>query len=364
MKKMTLLEIIKKMTDIAVSEQLENGSFINGHNGPYNDMETNVRNTAHWLVTLSILIRKYSENKYKIPARKALNFLLSSSARPKSAAFFMRKNPLKDSSNGLIGQAWVIEGLNEASKSLNDTDAAKVARDLYNQHKFDKKNKCWLKLDVDGTCQDYDLTFNHQLWFASIALELFSSYEQQYKQALSFFENASANIDCYRDGIIFHGSKINTWISIKNFGFINSIRIFKTYLKWQKLREKSIGYHTFNLFAFCRIYNLIPGNKFWSTSKWQKIFNTVKVEKFWNNIKHNKYAWAYNNPGIESLSINFIESNKQQNKRFISKIIENSYNDLTYSLMDKVSSDSNTSNARIYELLILPINLQMIKIRS
>ena len=351
------------MTDVAVNKQFSDGSFPNGHNGPYGDEETNVRNTAHWLITMSILIRKYGMQKYDKPARKALAYLLSGPARPMGAAYFNRKNPFKDSSNGLVGQAWVMESLNEAHKALHDARALQVARDVYNQHKFEEMTDCWLILGVDGGYRNYDLTYNHQLWFASIALEVFREDEPQYQQALCFFDNASKNLDCYHDGIIFHGSKLNSWRNIRKFGLINMVQIIRTYTKWRKLREKSVGYHTFNLFAFCRIYKLIPQHNFWRTRKWQKIYQVVSTKTFWETIRSNNYGWAYNNPGVESLSVNFLENQEKSNAEFLREIINNSYNDKNGSLMDKQTDDSETSNARVYELLMLPVDLKTLVIR-
>ncbi len=49
---MLLSNIIQQSSKAALQIQSDDGSFPPGHNGPYHDQETPVRNTAHWLFTM------------------------------------------------------------------------------------------------------------------------------------------------------------------------------------------------------------------------------------------------------------------------------------------------------------------------
>ena len=50
---MNLNEFIVKVAEKAIENQNDNGSFSPGHNGPYHDPETPVRNSSHWLITFA-----------------------------------------------------------------------------------------------------------------------------------------------------------------------------------------------------------------------------------------------------------------------------------------------------------------------
>lgn len=48
-----LWDLIAKSAKRGIKLQAEDGSMPAGHNGPHNDPETPVRNTAHWCITLN-----------------------------------------------------------------------------------------------------------------------------------------------------------------------------------------------------------------------------------------------------------------------------------------------------------------------
>src|SRR5690625_349836 len=100
---MELYDLLLKSTCSAKFTQKDDGSFPSGHNGPYKDSETPVRNTSHWLITLLKAYEITEDNSYLDSAYKALNFIMSAEARPMNATFWHRKNPEKDFANGLIG---------------------------------------------------------------------------------------------------------------------------------------------------------------------------------------------------------------------------------------------------------------------
>ena len=50
---MTLYDILVKSALAGIALMQDDGSMPNGHNGPYGDPETPVRNTAHWSITFA-----------------------------------------------------------------------------------------------------------------------------------------------------------------------------------------------------------------------------------------------------------------------------------------------------------------------
>ena len=51
MKKFNLYQLIEFSAAAAIALQAPDGAMPPGHNGPYHDPETPVRNTSHWLIT-------------------------------------------------------------------------------------------------------------------------------------------------------------------------------------------------------------------------------------------------------------------------------------------------------------------------
>jgi len=136
-----LLEILIQETENSLKLQHSNGAFEPGHNGPYFDCETPVRNTSHWLFTLCSLYERTGKTKYLESSTRAAEYLASRYARPMKASFWIRKNPQKDFCNGLIGQAWAIEALVLASKVLEEPRYYKIAEEVFLLHPWDEKKK-------------------------------------------------------------------------------------------------------------------------------------------------------------------------------------------------------------------------------
>ena len=201
MKEVQLSEIIEKMAAKALAKQSKDGSMPPGHNGPYHDPETPVRNTAHWLFTFSALCEKTGEQKWAKAAHKAADYLCSKQARPMNATFWCRKNPQKDFCNGVIGQAWAMEGLLKAAEVLLREDCYKTAEAVFLLHPFDESKSIWQRVNVDGSYITFDATFNHQLWFAAIASQL-KHTELAQKRSIAFVNKVTKKLDLYMTGVV------------------------------------------------------------------------------------------------------------------------------------------------------------------
>ena len=107
-----------------------------GHNGLYHDPETPVRNSSHWLITFLKAYEISGEEQFCNAAHTLVEYLGGEELRPGSTTFLCRTNPQKDSCNGLIGQAWVIEALVEAYRVLKIPEALSLAEELFLLHPF------------------------------------------------------------------------------------------------------------------------------------------------------------------------------------------------------------------------------------
>ena len=61
-----------------------------GHNGPYNDPETPVRNYGHWLITFSKCFELTGKQIYLEKVRELAEYLVSDESRPHGFSFHHR----------------------------------------------------------------------------------------------------------------------------------------------------------------------------------------------------------------------------------------------------------------------------------
>ncbi len=369
-----LIDVILRISDqIASKKELPEP----GHNGPYKHTETPVRVSSHWLITLIYCYKWTGLNKYLFKAEQLLNFLLSESARPHNYSFFHRISKKNDQCNGLIGQAWTIEALCEAAKFFEEDKIYQVAEEVFLHHNFNKEHGLWYRLEVDGKILSIDLTFNHQLWFASSG-SLIKSNNSEINNLINIFLNKlDRNLSIYNDGLISHPiyglfnknegllktspeimKKINQGIYKFMNLYLHNIGLYDT----NKIHYKSIGYHSFNLYAFKNLINFFQNHKFWVSKTYKKIKQYLLKNKFFNKLDKNIYGYYYNPPGFEIPYIfysdelisesDFLEfANKWINIQF-----EKTFNFKTYKF-DKNNPDPNTLTARIYEITRLPFHI-------
>lgn len=348
----TLLDILIKASN-KLDFSLD--AIKSGHNGPYGDKETKARNVAHWVIILSCIYKETNEKKYKEFSYQAIELLLSEQFRPMKAAFYCRKNPMKDFSNGVMGQAWIMEALIYSSKVFNDVELMKQATLLYRMHSFDSRRSLWRVLNVEGSFGGFDQTFNHQLWFASIAAKLDCKTAKE--QSLSFMDNVLNNVELYSDGVIFHKSSIYNFRTEKSLGFSSIVGYLFNKLYTAKIKSslysKSVGYHSFNLVALSYLHSEFREHTFFSSNKFKNIISIIKTEKYLKSLKKSKYSYQYNPPGIEeAIALSNITS---ENASAI-KALERHFSITGISNTVGVH-DHHTSFARLYEIALLDIDL-------
>lgn len=345
MNKLSVIDIFSRAYD-------KLGSSYNikaGFNGPYNDSETLCRNLCHWLIIISTLYKFKKEKHYKDDAYNIINTLNSKKLRPMNASFHFRLNPEKDFSNGLMGQAWVIEALIFAYKTFNDNTLLNLAIELYNMHSFDHERGLWRVLNVDGSYSSFDKTFNHQLWFAASASLI--GNETVNRDVNKFIDNVLDKVNLYNDGIIFHKSSLFSFKKEVKYGFLGlSNYIIDTLfnLKSKKsLYSKSVGYHSFNLYAFTMLSDSFPELDFFNSKKFDSISKVLDNHGYYKALNKSNYSYKYNPPGFEcAVFISYFLDDPEQ------KIIEhiNKNIKVTGLFNDVNVHDTNTSFARLYEL--------------
>ncbi|MGF0141091.1 hypothetical protein ACQRC3_07310 [Streptococcus alactolyticus] len=369
---MKIDDIILEVADKAVEEIGEYGYVRAGHNGPYHDLETPCRNSAHWICLMSYLYSKTGKILYKDTAIKLADYILNQQLE--NGTFNCRNKDRKDRINGTIGAAWIIEGLVEAAKVSGSIKYYNAAVRAFNSQVYNKKYHLWERIEINDENLGFDLTYNHQLWFAA-AGALISAYKYDKKidsEVIDFLQGSKETFQVYQNGLIYH-------FVYFPFGTINKLKAIKKYSRQVILRAigrpshqyKEEGYHYFSLYGFAILHHYYPNHEFFQSKKFLKALNYgMDVEKalslknadagmdetgLANKISNtsNIYAYSYNSPAFE---IPFIA------KEFSCDIKMEDYNklislqcELTYNYENPAFSrnteDGATLTARLYELI-------------
>jgi len=330
-KKNTLHNILVKSALSGLKLQRKDGSFCPGHNGPWNDLDTPARVTAHWCLTFIKAYELTKDSRFKRAAKKAGIYLTSKKCRPYGFSFFCRNT--KNKCNGLIGQAWVIEALIRLGSFLKDGKYFEIAEDVILKHAFNENLCLWHNLEIDGRRLNLNRTLNQQIWFGAMAYKLacIINNETIMSKAVSFFKNLHKHMR-------FNGKHITHLIHpLANF-------IFK---------KEAIGYLSFSIAGLSHAYKLNP-----SLINKQVIDYVSKSNEFLNRKIYqsdSKFCWSYNPTGFEAAYAikTFKLRSSRTSSEWISKQLAKHF-DFQSNLMNKNTPDPDTLAARIYEAACLP----------
>lgn len=248
-------------------------------NGPYMDQESPLRAASHMMKINGFLYKKLEDEVY-IERLEKLFFLIKKLTNGFETLIF-RKTKDKDSMNGLIGPAWLLEGLHYAYEVTDDKMYLNCAKDIYSSFKFNSNEAIWY---FKNDSQNYvvDPTFNHQLWFATQALKLGC------KNGEVFLEKFIPQIKINK-GVIFHLTPLNTSYTKEG------ARQFLRYVKYRsKLVPKSVSYNAFNLLAICNSYRLTKNNIVWQSNNFKLLKRLRFSESMFNIILNSEYGLSYN----------------------------------------------------------------------
>ncbi|MEX2409824.1 MAG: agl cluster protein AglQ [Candidatus Paceibacterota bacterium] len=347
---MKLYDLLVSSANTTVQSQKLNGSLFAGHNGPYFDSETSVRNTAHWCITFLKAFKITNEEKYLKAGTKCGDYLLSSEARPMNKVFYCRTNPEKDFSNGLVGQAWAIEALVELYNVTNEAKYIETAIRVFLYHPFDTKYMAWKFLNVDGSYNGFDKTFNHQLWFAA-AGALLKKHDEKIDEYVNLFLNQlNTHLELYSDGCVIHKGKFLIRSKSEKISYILS-RIKSSKEDRDYMKMKSVGYHGFNLYAFAILKSIYPDHSFFKSEKMIKALKYAASDFFREELPKSKYGFPYNPPGFEiAYAFQVFKFEPEETiSKWVSWQIKNCYNFDSNLMSEGDTKDPLTYAARFYE---------------
>lgn len=337
-----------------------------GHNGPYHDLETPVRNTSHWAITFLTAFRITGDEHYLDGVETCLSYLLSDEARPHGETFHHRSTEGKDACNGLIGQAWTIEALATVGGELEREEPIETARSVFLRHPFTNSLGAWKVVEVDGSVLGYDLTLNHQLWFAAAGAQLVANPDNTTRinrQVRRFLDELEENMHVYSSGLIYHN--VRPRFSIQKYGILAFENIKQRRVPMPILerfrpetredqRKKAVGYHSFNLYALALLKRVYPEHSFWRSTAFEKALEHSNSDQFKNALETNPYGYPYNCTGIEMAVVAHVFNDDTETAReWLTEQFNRSLDPDT-KLLTKNTEDAATTSARIYEATRLP----------
>jgi hypothetical protein len=350
-------------------ELFENNCLIiAGKNGPWNDEETEARVISHYIVLFGNYYQSTGDRKVLSIIEELGGRLISDVNWPMQAAFFHRKTPFRDFSNGLMGQAWTIEALLILSNlSKRSKQYIHILEKLIRSHQFSFNSCLWHILNVDGSVNAIDYTFNHQLWFG-VMCKLSENYlNEKIDECDLFFENLNKTnvFDVSNQGLIRHPSFGNEGPKSTYYKFNYLFKRLKGNYK-----EKEIGYHLFNLYSLALLKNVMPNYELLlHRSAIEKIHRAQRLvfnEGFQRDLINNMYSYKYNSPAFEfpviAQSLGKFDESIGLVEEMWKVMLEQCYNNSLQQFTG--NGDEHTLTARFYEISYLSLeNMKKIKLK-
>ena len=265
---------------------------IHTFNGPYNDEETPIRFYSHYLSSL----KKIDKDELKVIEHfiTLIDSNLNIHGLP-----VMRIVDNKDSHNGMVGPAWILQAINNINllykkhayeggddicKRINKIGYSlyKKVSELYNLS-FNKKNYNFKLIEN---------TMNHKLWLLVefyIFIHNYPAKKSEKKESRNFIINFISNeIKLNIKGAFNH--------HLKRFLFKEFIKRLINPIYSRNMFYKEFSYHYFSLASLSRLYSYTKDDHIKKIL--EKIFNGAfklyKSNYFWNIVSDSKYGIIYN----------------------------------------------------------------------
>lgn len=348
-----ILDIIED----AKTRYLEKDYAEAGMNGPYKILETSVRTTAHWIETFVSMYRITKEQTYLFIIKRFAEYLRKCVNESENGAVISMPNN-QSHTNGLIGLAWIMDGLVKAGEVLNDSIYYDAALKIYNSQRYDFNAHLWDIVDSDGKCLGKDMAFNHNLWFAVSGYRLFQKTGNKVveKQTGDYFRYIEKHLYIYRNGLISH--------FITNSGSVKAdiktiLRCFFCELSgagtpWNKKNqvEYERAYHLFSMYAFSQLYLINPRLDVFNTKKFNKMKQyALNANNFYDFDDQLQYAYYYNSPAYEYPLVAKVFGETESINSTVEKFLNIHRSYIQKAKKTRMDIDYITLDARVYEML-------------
>ncbi len=376
---MKLYETVNKVA-LDMAQQIENigaSAVISGNNGPYYNNETNVRNMAHWCVVFAEYFRHTGEERYKNIVVTLADAIMDSPYHNGLGVYKCRDTSGPDEVNGVIGPAWIIEGLIYAARVTGDDKYYARASLLFNVVPFNERLGLWFRRNTKNEVLGIDVTFNHQLWFAA-AGAMINNYreDKDIEERLErFIARLPQNMKVRADGRVGHFTANDQNGLISYFGRI--YRDLKSDVQEKigrpSMAYKEEGYNSFSAYGFVILKENYKEIGFLGSSQFRKYLSYTSsvpyIEKLADadrkldgtrvksklDVKYNLFAYGYNSPAFELGRIYdafnlWTDELRGEYEKVCATQLEFTY-DAEKNIFCRGTDDPVTLTARIYELI-------------
>jgi hypothetical protein len=322
----------------------ETAFYPGGQNGPHFALETPVRNTCHWMMAFAIGYSIRPELRY-LEVTRALYRWLVKKCLFKKKNYYVFRQVGPDWSNGVIGNAWIIESFVRVACHLKINQAYEVANSLYQTNHFNSRVGAWHRHDPINKKYTIDYTLDHQAWFACAASDLGKNDE------------VNSFLMACQDGAF----RVRPNGRIAHLYYSSDIggRMRRIIFRYRELRmpefieEIEIGYHHYTLLPFARLYRCYRSHSFFKTIEFKKAISHIGLD-WLKAVEASRYGYQYNAPGFElPLIINAFESELDLNWADMHKVLEKQMKitgNKELNFCAENNPDPLTLSARIYEL--------------
>lgn len=378
---MKINELAKNIA-LSMADQIETigaSAIISGNNGPYYNRETNVRNLAHWCVVFAEFFKYTGEDRFKDIVVILADAIMDSPHHNGLGVYKCRDTSGPDEVNGVIGPAWIIEGLIYAARVTGDDRYYARASLLFNVVPFNEKLGLWFRRNTKNEILGIDVTFNHQLWFAA-AGAMINSYREDKDIACRlarFIERLPQNMKVRGNGRAGHFTSNDQNGIISYFGRIyrdcRSDILEKAGLPSMAYKEE--GYNSFCAYGFVILKeNMKEKISFFETPKFKKYLSYTASVPYLKGLEkadrkldgtrvkskldpeYNLFAYGYNSPAFElgrvydAFSL-WTDELRKEYEKVCENQIKFTY-DAEKNIFSKGTDDPVTLTARIYELAV------------
>ena len=356
----TLHELLERSARAALDLQREDGSFPPGRNGVYDEPETPVRTTSHWLTTLSKVYEITGDDVFAEAANDAADYLLSDEARPYGYTFHSRNAEGKDKCDGLVGQAAPIRGLAHAGSTLERPELLEAVADVFSLHPFNSSLGLWRRVEIDGTPLSFDRTFNHQLTFAASGANL-SDHRIGTDRIERFLDRLKDTMCLHTDGLIKHYVRPPTldvlrtvFNSPTHWNLLLNEFVFHYYSRSSKRRTKELGYHPINLRSLARLKESFPHHSVWETPLVRDAVSLVDSDLYGGSEGVMEISYGSMTPGIHTAYALFVLGDRDlaEVREWIVRDIEQRF-DFDQNLLVANATDVNFQASTIYNIVTL-----------
>jgi len=357
----TIHELLERSARAALDLQREDGSFPPGRNGVYDEPETPVRTTSHWLTTLSKVYEITDDEEFAEAANDAADYLLSEEARPHGYTFHSRNAEGKDKCDGLVGQAAPIRGLVRGGIALNRFELIETAEEVFSLHPFCKRLGLWGRVEIDGERLSIDRTLNHQLTFAAASAEL-AECGIDTLSIERFLDRLDKTMRLHPSGLIKHylrpplSDTLWTVISSpEHWNLVLNEAAFHYYSRSTARQKKELGYHPTNLRNLARLNESFPSHSVWGAETVGDAISFANSETYSGQEGVMNITYGSMTPGMHTAYtlLVFGDSDRTEISSWLARDVKQLF-DFERNLLVKNSRDRYFQAATIYNAVFLP----------